>query len=89
MPPPKPARTFEHDIYVETKRRTLNLAEIYEETAYSYDSHVYESVASPKEGVDVSPVIKLSTEKAVCLPPTCSQSLVRGADLNASFNQVN
>ncbi len=89
MPPPKPARTFEHDIYVETKRRNLNSAEIYEEAGLSFgnvfENNVYESLGG-KESADMSPVSRMSADTSSA--SACSQSLARNSNFITSLNQV-
>ena len=71
-PPKKPVRTFEHDIYVQTKRGSLLPAMNDLKMVKIYDNHVYEALPSLLEEIDENQMVK--TDPQV---PHSSQSLLR------------
>lgn len=72
-PPPKPARTFEHDIYMQCKKRVSSVAEeqTTDESADRNGSeHDYEHVNEPYENLD-----KITLDKAMRTNPYLSSQL--------------
>ena len=83
LPPKKPVRTFEHDIYVQTKRGSVLPTMADPKMVKIYDNHVYEALPSLLEEIDEDQMIK--TDPQV---PHSSQSLLRNNFKNNKLENV-